>query len=116
MARLQQQVGDLIRHHRERAGITQSQLAELTGRSVEMIGRLERGGTSPSFETLAQLSLALTTPVRDFFGAGAFEAAAGRSDPLQRLVHTLSSLDQADLEWIERLLQVALGRKVRTPQ
>jgi transcriptional regulator with XRE-family HTH domain len=81
-----------------------------------MIGRIERGGASPSFETLQHLSRALATPVRDFFGVGPFEAEEGRSDPLQRLLHTLSALDPADLEWTERLLQVALGRKVRAPQ
>jgi transcriptional regulator with XRE-family HTH domain len=111
MASLQQQVGYLIRHYRERAGLTQAQVADRTNRSVEMIGRIERGGVSPSFETLEQLARVLDTPVREFFGVGAYEASGGRADPLQRLVHVLSLLDETDLEWAERLLQVAFSRK-----
>ena len=116
MASLQQQVGDLVRRHRERAGLTQSQVAERTGRSVEMIGRIERGGAAPSFETLQQLSAALDTPVRDFFGLGEFQAAKGRSDALQKLIHRLSGLDEAEVEWADRLVTVGLSRKVRAPQ
>jgi len=114
VASLQEQVGDLIRYHRERAGLTQAELADRAGRSIEMIGRIERGRSSPSFETLEELSRVLNTPVREFFGSGPFEAQADRSDPLQRLVHGLSSLGPSDLEWIERLFEVALSRKARS--
>lgn len=115
MATLRSQVGALVRHHRERLGMTQAQLAEKSARSVELIGRIERGATAPSFETLETFSRVLATPARDFFGSGSFDAASGREDPLAQLVTRVSTLDSGDLDWINRLVSVALSRKVRTP-
>ena len=76
-----------------------------------MIGRIERGGAAPSFDTLHKLSEVLNTPVRDFFGLGDYVAASGREDPLARLLHRLSSLEPADLDWVDRLVTTALSRR-----
>ena len=38
---------------RRQPGITQEMQAERIGRSVDMVSRMERAATSPSFETLA---------------------------------------------------------------
>ena len=40
-----------IRQYRRVGGLTQAQLAEALGLSVEMVGKIERGTSSPSFET-----------------------------------------------------------------
>ena len=113
MASLRQQVGQLVRHHRVRSGLTQVDLAVHTGRSVEMINRIERGVTAPGFDTLQALSSALNTPVRDFFGAGDYDAGSGRDDPLVRLINRVAGLDGEDLDWADRLVATALNRKVR---
>jgi transcriptional regulator with XRE-family HTH domain len=47
--------GRLIRDARRRAGITQQQLAIRSGTSQAAISRLERGGPSPSVDTLDRL-------------------------------------------------------------
>jgi uncharacterized protein len=49
------QPGELIRAARGRAGITQQQLAIRAGTSQAAISRLERGGPSPSCDTLDRL-------------------------------------------------------------
>ena len=46
---------DLIREARLRAGLTQYQLAERTGRDRAVIARWERGAVAPSVETLVEL-------------------------------------------------------------
>ncbi len=114
MATLRAQVGALVRHHRERAGLTQTELADRANKSLETIGKVERGAVAPSFDTLAELAEVLGVPVRDFFGAGEFAAKAGRNDPLVRLVDRVSGLGDDDMEWIDRLVSVALARKSRT--
>lgn len=111
MSTLRRQVGALVRHHRERVGLTQSELAEKLDKSLQTIGSIERGQTAPSFDTLSALSAALGVPVREFFGVGDYAAAAGRNDPLVRLIERVSSLGEADLEWAERLLALAMARK-----
>jgi transcriptional regulator with XRE-family HTH domain len=46
---------DLIREARLRAGLTQYQLAEKSGRDRAVIARWERGTVAPSVETLVEL-------------------------------------------------------------
>ena len=47
--------GDLIREARLRAGFTQRELAERLGTTQSVIARLERGGTEPSYERVAEV-------------------------------------------------------------
>jgi transcriptional regulator with XRE-family HTH domain len=46
---------DLIREARLRAGLTQQELAERTGRERSVIARWEQGAVAPSIETLVDL-------------------------------------------------------------
>jgi transcriptional regulator with XRE-family HTH domain len=48
------QAGDLIREGRRRTGLTQRELAERLGTTQSAIARLERGGTEPSYERVAE--------------------------------------------------------------
>jgi transcriptional regulator with XRE-family HTH domain len=47
--------------------MTQEELAEKAGISVEFLSNLERGINAPSFETLEKLSLALSISVHFLF-------------------------------------------------
>ena len=47
--------GDLIREARLRAGLTQYELAERSGRERSVIARWEQGTVAPSAETLVEL-------------------------------------------------------------
>ncbi len=115
MATLREQVGFTIRHLRKSKGWSQEVLAQATGKSVEMINRLERGRVGPSFETLADLARVFEVDVRDLFGIGPFAARTGRDDALIGLIERVSGLDAEDLAWVDDLVRVALARKVRAP-
>lgn len=47
--------GDLIREARLRAGLTQEELGERTGRDRAVIARWEQGAVAPSMETVLEL-------------------------------------------------------------
>jgi transcriptional regulator with XRE-family HTH domain len=47
--------GELIREARMRAGLTQSELSELTGRDRSVIARWEQGLISPPIESLLEI-------------------------------------------------------------
>ncbi len=112
MSELRSQVGNLVRHYRECAGVTQAQLAEKIDKSVQLVGRIERGASAPSFETMEAMALALGIEVRDLFGLGSFAVGAtATNDPLARLVQRCSELDPLDQEWLLKLVNVALARK-----
>ena len=111
MRSVREQVGDQVRRHRERSNLTQAELAARTERSVQMIGRIERGGAAPSFETLEALASALDVPIRDFFGSEVVAVGTARAEPMDRLVRRLSGLDDTDLAWVEDLIETALTRR-----
>lgn len=55
------EVGSRIRIARERAGLTQEELAERIGRSTQFISTIERGAAGPSLETVVRLCEVLHT-------------------------------------------------------
>lgn len=111
MASLEQQVGELVKHHRKLAGLTQAQLAERIGRQTGAVTRIETGEAAPSFETLSSLAAALGVEVRDFFGVGDHPVRAGTSDPLVSIVAKLTPLDSAALAAVDDMIGAALRIK-----
>jgi transcriptional regulator with XRE-family HTH domain len=57
--------GDLLRQHRQTAGLTQQELAERAGLSVHGIQKLERGATRPYRDTAQRLIVALRLGAED---------------------------------------------------
>jgi transcriptional regulator with XRE-family HTH domain len=51
-----------LEYERRRKGLTQEQLAHLSGSAFTTINRIERGHTSPTGRTLARLAKALRLP------------------------------------------------------
>lgn len=47
--------GDLLKEARQRAGLSQAQLARRAGKPTSVIGRWERNEVKPSFETLLEM-------------------------------------------------------------
>jgi len=64
---LKENFGKRLRSIRRKKDLTQEQLAELVGLSVEFISNIERGINSPSFNTLEKLEQVLHTPVSEMF-------------------------------------------------
>ena len=114
-ARLATTLGATARAARERAGLTQADVAERVGIASEVYGRLERGRMLPSVQTLRRLCLALAVPADDLLGlrdtaARASEPPAGYGEPpeIRRLVRRLKRLDSGRLRLLS-LLAEALG-------
>jgi len=59
--------GRRLRQLRRQKDLTQEQLAEAVGISVEFISNIERGINAPSFETLERLAAVLQLPFEAFF-------------------------------------------------
>ena len=84
--------GALIRDARGRAGLTQAELAELSGTSQATLCAYERGGKTPSADTLARVLAAAgmrlatapaTRPVRTPSAAALRSAARGLNDVIE---------------------------------
>jgi len=67
MGELKKQFGRRTQHLRLAAKMTQEQLADEVGVTIESISNIERGIYGPSFDTLEKLARALKLPVKQFF-------------------------------------------------
>ena len=75
-------VGQRLRNVRTECGLTIRDLAKKSGLNVNTLSMIENGKTSPSLETLQQLSFALETPITAFFEA---------STPKNKIAHYKAS-------------------------
>jgi len=106
---LKADVGAAIRRHRELLGLSQADLAEAIGRSIQALGEIERGRSAPSFETLEAISRVLGTPVRDFFPGHPEVREDDGPAGAGRVLALLLPLSPQERAWVERVL-VALLR------
>ena len=107
MAKLQIQFGNLVAAHRRRCGLTQAALAEKCDLSEDMIARIEAGGTGASFKTVEKLASSLGVTA-----AALFDDKVGFADndnpELAVLRSRLAKLSASDIEWLSRIVDVAL--------
>lgn len=61
--------GKRIKNLRKNAGMTQEQLAESVGISVEMMGKIERGASGTSIDTMGQIAEKLASSI-DYIAFG----------------------------------------------
>jgi transcriptional regulator with XRE-family HTH domain len=67
MSELQMKFGQHLKHLRHQRRLTQEDMADMTGLSVDLISNIERGINAPSFKTLEKLAEALAIPVSALF-------------------------------------------------
>jgi transcriptional regulator with XRE-family HTH domain len=105
---LRELFGTSLRQCRRARRLTQAQLAEATDLSLEMIGRLERGLTAPSLDTIAALANALQVAPAVLFGAEPTGITGKRRELLDRINTLLASSSDVELERVERVLAALL--------
>lgn len=108
---LKHHIGLRVKSARLKAGITQEQLAEKIGKSVETVSNLERGHYMTSVETLHHVSEALKVSLVYFFkGVG-----VGRAAPKVRLERELELQRLAEELTFEELdLAIRLVKGIKT--
>ena len=101
---------------REAAGLTQEELAERIGRSVDTVSNLERGASSTRIETAFRIADALGVGILDLFDVGPAEAPdRERRQMIEQLVEMVSREDAgtmaAVVAQVEILLRVKGGKR-----
>jgi transcriptional regulator with XRE-family HTH domain len=105
---LRELFGTSLRQCRRVRRLTQAQLAEATDLSLEMIGRLERGLTAPSFDTITALVKALQIAPVELFGGEPSAITGERREVLDRINKMLASSSDRELRRAERVLAAFL--------
>ena len=99
--------GRLVAAHRKLRKLTQADLAEASGISVDMITRIEGGGTGARFPNIQRLADALEVDPAELFTSEVPGSKLNRPD-LNRLTARLAALSDADLRLVSELVDVAL--------
>jgi transcriptional regulator with XRE-family HTH domain len=110
MADLRKRFGQLLAAHRRRRGLTQEDLAEAAGLSVDMISKIEVGTTGARFPSIERLAQAVQVDPAELFTSNIPSGSMGQG-AFGEISAKLSSLPEPDLVWISALLDVALRRR-----
>ncbi len=87
-----------LRTLRKSRDLTQSELAERIGRSVDAISNIERGKSLPSLEMLVAIAAKLGVELVDLIPGTASKVSARRAALLASLAATATTLNDRDLE------------------
>lgn len=103
-------LGQTIRARRQARGITQEELAERVGVTVETISRLERGIVSPSLTRLQGIAVALASTLSELLEPGPPSSRSARhTQAMARVTDLLRSRSVREIELIadvaERILR-----------
>jgi transcriptional regulator with XRE-family HTH domain len=102
-------VGRNIRTARKAQGLSQMVLAERSNLSADFIGKVERGTTSPSIESLKAIATALNLPLGDLF-AGELEGDASQ-EVLMKLIGLCQGRNKEDVELLVGMAQLLFQRR-----
>lgn len=108
---LRKRFGRLVAAHRKRAGITQADLSQRTGMSVEMVSKIEIGATGARFGNIEKLAKALGVDPAEFF-TPQVPGSVFRRGPYHDITVQLAGLPDEELRWVQGVIEAALkGRR-----
>jgi transcriptional regulator with XRE-family HTH domain len=93
-----ERLGLRLKAIRKQKGLTQGELAERIGRSMDAVSNLERGKSLPSFETIELLCQVLEIPLKQLFDFEDVALPRRKSELIEELVTVARELPSADLE------------------
>ena len=96
-------VGAHIREHREKAGLTQAQLAEAVFATRQTVGNWERGATLPDIQSLQLLAGVFGVTVDGLLGGDAAELAREAANDRRALMRSFI------MEWVNILVLICVG-------
>lgn len=94
---IKNRVGIRIKTIRKQRKLTQQQLGDKIGRSIDALSNIERGKSLPGFETLEQLSVVLAVPIKDFFDFEGEIDDPVRGGQLRKLMDLARMLSEKEL-------------------
>lgn len=108
---IEQRIGRRAAEARRLAGLTQEQLAEQVGVSVQTVGRLERGEQAPPLARLEKIAEALGVDLADLMRAPARQTRRERA--LERLAVAVRLAPAEEIELVADLAE-AVRRRAST--
>ncbi len=107
---LKRTLGTRLRALRRERSLTQEQVAEAVGRTVETISNIERGVSVPSLETLEGICRVLQVPVADMLAVPSTHQSPERDAREAVVIDQIRQLSDADLSVAEKTIAALAGR------
>ncbi len=106
MADVVKKLGERVRRLRKAKGLSQEQLAELSGLHTNYIGQVERGEKNLTIETLQKIVAGLDVSLEELFR---FLDPMERKDAMGEIVEMLADRPTADQQMALNLLKAVLN-------
>ena len=101
-----------IKKWRKTMGLTQSQFAELVNLSEDSIGKIERGISVPTVETLKKIAEGLKIPLSELIGE-MIPKDRSQNQALEALIKYLRTKSSGDVKLIHELAVMILENKAK---
>ena len=96
-----------VRSLRQRAGLSQEEVARAAGVGLDAVGRLERGEVTPSLETLQRLSDVFQVEVGAFFSIDDSKSPNPVLDEIDSLAAFLATRPLKEIRFFHRMVRGA---------
>ena len=103
MSEIAKSVGQRIRDYRNKLGLRQEKLAELSGCHPTYIGQIERGEKNATLESIEKISTALNVSLSKLFEKLGCDDSKGRDIPLE-CYEFISAKSAGEQEQIYKIL------------
>ncbi|MGV2169211.1 helix-turn-helix domain-containing protein [Agrobacterium sp. 16-172Ci] len=103
--------GSCVKAHRHRLKLTQQQLADQTGMSIDTVAKIESGAIGASFATIERFMRFFAVDAASLFR---IDETDPRFNPqLNTVVNKLAALSEGDLIWLSAIVDAALTPRPR---
>ena len=106
---INESVGTQVRHLRQTQGMTQQELAEKADLSVDHVGKIERGITSPTVEALEQIAQGLAVNLQSLLDLQP-NKSEGDATALVEITRYLRQKSPADVTFSFSIIRQILDR------
>ena len=107
---LKLEFGARVRSLRRRAGMTQTELAERIGKSLDTVSNIERGVSSTRIETMAAIATALSGDLAELFEwSEPVSPDKEKRRAVERLVRLVEGESAETIERVTAMVETALG-------
>ncbi len=108
MSTIEKRIGGKVTEIRLEKKLTQAELAERIGISVESVSRLERGVSFPSLKTVDKISKTLDVSLKEFFDFDEHETRDKSYErELSKFVAFLRTLDEKEISLVHKMTRAA---------
>ncbi|MDQ0110942.1 helix-turn-helix domain-containing protein [Paenibacillus harenae] len=106
MSGISKLIGENIRSHRKRRGLSQEQLALRAEINASYMGQVERGEKNPTIDVLAKISAALQTPLEHIVNVDSMPLSADdNSGYADKIAHQLNGLTAREQEAVYKFVK-----------